>query len=389
MWYPVRYCRYTGKDAQIEPDYFNNIENGAFEDPDLLGSEIYLQFVNTYLNIQSAGKYKTTDYLMYPLEIAGSSRYQAIIDLKAHQQITDYLLTEQLKSIFECGINNLGNLLTRYKEDCKNDSLKKEVVLLYDKQLERRKLPSEIRVYKKIDSVKLEAHIFYPEGFKKTDKRPLYIFFHGGGWNTGNPEWGYGICQKYASKGLVAISFEYRLLNLHGVKIPECIDDAKSAVSWARKNARELGIDSEKIVAEGFSAGGHLAACTAIIDDADRESNNDKSISCKPNALILKSASYSVKEFTGMNGGNGELISPLYQVKSGLVPTLMFHGTNDHIVPFKEFQSFVDKMKKLENDFTYHSFEGAGHFFIMNKRYNEIASKMTEEFLISHGFITK
>ncbi len=389
LWYPVRYCRYAGKDAQIEPNYFNNIAIGAFKDPDMLRSEVYLQFVNTYLNIQSAGKYKTTDYLMYPLKTAGSSRYQAIIDLKAHQQITDYLLTKQLKSIIECGINNVGNQLTRFKEDCKNDSLKKEVVQLYEKQLERRKLPSEIRVFKKIDNVELEAHIFYPDGFKKSDERPLYIFFHGGSWNEGNPEWGYGICQKYASKGLVAISFEYRLINLHGVKIPECIDDAKSAVTWARKNARKLGIDSEKIVAEGFSAGGHLAACTAIIDDTGRDSNDDKSISCKPNALILKSTSYSVKGFTGMIGGNGKLFSPLYQVKRDLVPTLMFHGTDDYIAPYKEFQSFVEKMKNLENDFTYLSLEGAGHFFIFDSKYKEIVSKMTEEFLISHGFINK
>jgi acetyl esterase len=67
---------------------------------------------------------------------------------------------------------------------------------------------------------------------------------------------------------MVAISFQYRLIDLHGVTIPDCIDDAKSAIRWARKNTQILGIDNEKVVAEGFSAGGTLAACTAIIEDA-------------------------------------------------------------------------------------------------------------------------
>jgi ABC-type antimicrobial peptide transport system permease subunit len=108
LWYPVRYRRYTGKDPHIGTEYFNNIAKDSFNDPDLLGSEVFLQYLSTYLNIQSAGNYKTTDYMMYPIKTAGTSRYQAIIDLKAHQQITDYLLTNQLKSIIwlwnqQCG----------------------------------------------------------------------------------------------------------------------------------------------------------------------------------------------------------------------------------------------------------------------------------------------
>lgn len=383
--YPARFCRTLNKDANVESDYFNRIANNAFNDPDYLRSQMYLDFVKKYLDVQTAGEYKYTNFYNLTIKLAGMPRYKAIIDLNAHKQITDYFLANLLKSHIDFGVKNIKDIVELFKVNCKNDGLKEEVIQLFNKQLERRKLPSEILVYKKANNVELEAHIFYPNGFKKTDKRPLYIFFHGGSWNDGNPEWGYSGCQKYASKGMVAISFEYRLIDLHGVAIPSCIDDAKSAIRWARENERKLGINDEKIVAEGFSAGGHLAACTAIIEDINDESTNK--YSCRPNALILKSASYSVKGFGGMKGGNGELFSPYYQVKGGLIPTIMFHGTEDRIVPYKEFTGFIDKMKELENDFVYHSFKYAGHFDLLNTENDKIESEMIDEFLFKYGFI--
>ena len=90
-----------------------------------------------------------------------------------------------------------------------------------------------------------------------------------------------------------------------------------------------------------------------------------------------------------MIGKNGELFSPLYQVKSGLVPTIMFHGTEDRIVAYKEFTAFIDKMKELKNDFVYHSFNNAGHFDLLNEENDKIESEMIDEFLVSHDLITK
>ena len=52
-----------------------------------------------------------------------------------------------------------------------------------------------------------------------------------------------------------------------GVTPKECVQDAKSAVRWMRKNAATLGIDPDRIVAAGGSAGGHIAACTTLAPD--------------------------------------------------------------------------------------------------------------------------
>lgn len=390
LLYPGSFNRNTGKVFSEDPDFYNKITENAFNDPEILRSQTFLNFLNKYLDIQAAGKYKFMDFYQYPVNIKGVSRYQAIIDLNAHQDIKDFLLYQQLKTYLnDYGTRGLENMLTNFKNDCKNETQKNEVLQFYNQILKQRQSSSEIKIFRKIGDVDLEAHIFYPEDFNKSDHRPCYIYFHGGSWRTGMPEWGYESCKRYASKGMVSISFEYRSIDLNGIKIPDCIADAKYAVYWVRKYATELGIDTGRIVADGFSSGGHLVACTAILPDYhDKES--DKTISCKPNAIILESAVYSTKEYNNLiTGGNGESISPLYQLKNNLVPTLMFHGKEDTMVPYKDFEGFVEKMEKLHNKFSYKSFEGVGHFYYSNPEYGAIATKMIDDFLISLNYIKK
>ena len=88
---------------------------------------------------------------------------------------------------------------------------------------------------------------------------------------------------------MIAASVDYRLKTRDKVRVPlECVKDAKSAIRFLRKNARLLKVDPDRIVAAGGSAGGQLAAATAMIDA--KETNDDQydlSISCKPNAVIL------------------------------------------------------------------------------------------------------
>ena len=65
-----------------------------------------------------------------------------------------------------------------------------------------------------------------------------------------------------------------------------CCADAKSALRYVRAHATELGIDPQRIAAAGGSAGGHLAAFTALVDGLD-DPQDDLAVSCKPNALVL------------------------------------------------------------------------------------------------------
>jgi len=83
---------------------------------------------------------------------------------------------------------------------------------------------------------------------------------------------------------MVTARADYRVKSRHGVTPKECVDDARSAVRWFRENAGKLGVDPNRIVASGGSAGGHIAACTTLMPE---EELKDEKVSCKANALIL------------------------------------------------------------------------------------------------------
>ena len=155
--------------------------------------------------------------------------------------------------------------------------------------------PDEKIVYKKTEQGKLSLHLFYPDGHQKTDKRPVAVFIHGGGWTGGNPSAFYSQCNYLASRGIVAISVEYRLGKKHKTTPIECVKDGKSAMRWVRKNAGEIGVDPNKIIAGGGSAGGHVAASTGTATSFEEETD-DKSISYCPQALVLFNPVYDKYE---------------------------------------------------------------------------------------------
>ena len=85
---------------------------------------------------------------------------------------------------------------------------------------------------------------------------------------------------------MVAMTAEYRIRNMHGTLATACVADVKSAVRWVRANAVKLGVDPDRIAAGGGSAGGHVAACTGVIDGFESKDEDDK-ISSAPNAMVL------------------------------------------------------------------------------------------------------
>src|SRR5438270_3298313 len=95
---------------------------------------------------------------------------------------------------------------------------------------------------------------------------------------------------------MVAGSAKYRIKSVHNTGPEKCIEDAKSAVRWMRVNAKRLGIDPNKILAGGGSAGGTDAAFTAYNTTFEPEGEN-KSVSSKPNALVLYNPAIGTPDF--------------------------------------------------------------------------------------------
>ena len=107
--------------------------------------------------------------------------------------------------------------------------------------------PDQALVYKTVDkqgeASELQLQVFLPKGHQSSDCRPAAVFFHGGGWYGGTPDHMYPQCRYLALRGMVAISVQYRTINVFGTTPKECVKDGKSAMRWVRTHAAELGID--------------------------------------------------------------------------------------------------------------------------------------------------
>jgi acetyl esterase/lipase len=102
-------------------------------------------------------------------------------------------------------------------------------------------------VYKTVGETRLNLHIFRP--LKQKTKAPAIVFFFGGGWKSGTPAQFEQQCRYLASRGMVAMTAEYRIRNMHGTLATACVTDGKSAVRWIRENAGKLGVDPHRIAA--------------------------------------------------------------------------------------------------------------------------------------------
>ncbi len=254
----------------------------------------------------------------------------------------------------------------------------------------------ETQIYKKTPQGKLSMHIFYPENWKASDKRSCIVFFFGGGWVGGSPRQFFEHCRYFASRGMVAISAEYRIKKKHGTTPFECVADGKSAIRRVRANAAKFGIDPKRIVASGGSAGGHVAACTAVIDGFDEKGENLE-VSSRPNAMVLFNPVIDTSEkgygFNKLQQRWKEL-SPAHHVKKGIVPAIVFHGTADTTVPFENAKRFTDLMRASGNDCTLVSFADKKHGFFNynrdpdNKSYNKTVTA-ADDFLTRLGFLEK
>jgi acetyl esterase/lipase len=254
------------------------------------------------------------------------------------------------------------------------------------------------KVYKTIGWTKLKLYIYQPSEHNDQEQLPSVVFFHGGGWGGGHAWQFVPQCKYLAERGIVAISVEYRVRKRQGVTPFECVADAKSAIRWVRVHANELGIDKDRIAAGGGSAGGHLAACTALIKGLD-EIDDDLNISSVPNALVLFNPVLDVPEILhilpkkiikAFEGRETE-ISPIHHIVVGAPPTIIFHGTADDNVPFHQTTRFCEEMKKYGNQCEVLPFEGLGHGFFnyyKGKNPSFIATmENTVKFFISIGYL--
>ncbi len=245
--------------------------------------------------------------------------------------------------------------------------------------------------YKEIDGHQLKMVVYRPTGLH-VFKIPAIVLFFGGGWVSGDPGHFRLQAEYLASRGVVAVCPDYRTKNRHNTTPFESVKDARSAMRYLRLHGNELGIDTGRIVAGGGSAGGHLAACTAIIKNIN-ETSDDISVSPVPNALVL----FNPVVDTGKKGygqekmdGREFKLSPVHNISKGLPPTLIMHGKADTTVPYENVVRFKQAMKQEGNKCVLKGYGKQTHGFFnygRSPKYFQKTLVKTEKFLEDLGYL--
>lgn len=227
-------------------------------------------------------------------------------------------------------------------------------------------------VYKTVGNVELRLHVFSLPERKAGVKSPAVVFFYGGGFIFGDVRRYQTQATHLALRGLVTVLVDYRVkCREPSVTVMDELSDAKSAMRWVRGHADELGVDPSRIAAVGSSAGGHLAAASALVTGFDDPA--DKPIDPRPNALILYNPALDLgstdaigrlaKNHSKAEADHGLELSPLHHLDRGLPPTIIFQGTADLPTIMGPVEDFCRRAKALKAQCDVVHYPGAPHGF--------------------------
>jgi acetyl esterase/lipase len=242
-------------------------------------------------------------------------------------------------------------------------------------------------VYKTTPQGDLKLHFCLPADWKPSDKRPAIVFFFGGGWRNGSHIQFTPQAEYFASRGLVAASADYRIANVHKTTPEKCVEDAKSAVRWLRARAGELGIDPNRVIAGGGSAGGHLAAAAALLPGFDAD-GDPAGVSCKPNALVLFNPALSVPDREVKDAAGQDVAARFWPnafLTKDAPPAIIFFGTNDRLIAGG--REYRDKARAQGVRAELVTADGQPHGFFNRSPYAELTVGQADRFLVSLGYL--
>ncbi|MCW2795658.1 alpha/beta hydrolase [Nocardioides sp.] len=214
---------------------------------------------------------------------------------------------------------------------------------------------------------------------------PVLLQVHGGAWMIGNKDQqGIPLMQHLAAKGWVCVAINYRLAPRD--PFPAQTIDIKRAIAWIKDNIAEYGGDPDYIAITGGSAGGHLAALTALTsgDKAWQPGFEDVDTSVQ-----VAVPHYGVYDFAGSTGLRSaelmrdkflaprilqkrwadapedfEAASPLLRITPDAPDFFVLHGAHDSLVPVEQARLFVERLRQTsKRTVVYAELPGAQHAF--------------------------
>jgi acetyl esterase/lipase len=391
--YPANHKTYTGETIVLSSTASKRLKQNLddFNKPELLANTDFTEYVKAYIHHQTTEELKKNtlkDRDNQHFTIA----WQLIPTLFNDQRCRDFWRYNYLyHHIDNIGIKNIDKIYNNFLTTCKDSAYINKIRGMYANDSAGRQ-GHLIRTYKSVGKSKLDAHIFLPDSVSKNTQRPAIIFFHGGSWSEGKPDWFFESCRSYAKKGWVACAVEYRIVSRHNSSPFDAVKDARSAIRWLRKNAPQYLIDTNRIIASGNSAGGHLVLATALADQWN-EKTDDLKYNAIPNIILVNSGVYDLTDRNTAWIGAGltdknlvKQISPNHLIKKVSPCFLIIHGTNDRNCPYPTAEEFVQKMKQAGNNIEFHPLEGAGHFIWYDPKFSGQVSSIRSGFLKKQGY---
>ncbi|WP_020619280.1 alpha/beta hydrolase [Paenibacillus daejeonensis] len=260
-----------------------------------------------------------------------------------------------------------------------------------------------VQLWDDVSYVKLQCYpVPETHGDPSVQKRPAIIVCPGGAFLGTSDREAEPVARRFNTKGMHAFVLRYttyyqeRITNLAEVPpgnpasaYPQPLLDLAKAILYVREHAEEFGVDSDRIVVCGFSAGGHLAASLGVHWSSEllRDTFGKESRWFQPNALIL---GYALLDYAAMtpksnqapDPGNARLaelanmavfgkpdptaedyehLSPARYVSPSTPPTFLWHTQADGLVYVENSLRFAGELAKHGVPFDLHIFEQGGH----------------------------
>lgn len=208
--------------------------------------------------------------------------------------------------------------------------------------MERVRLIREQHIpYASPDGVQLYLDIVRPV---QAQALPVLMLVFGGGWCSGDRTTLAAPAQRLARAGYVVANVEYRLAPAH--PYPTALDDLRTAIAWLHAHACEYGGDASYLGAYGVSAGGHLVALLATLQDSQ--------LACAvswggPMDLRQAPVTHRYRSYPlAFMGTCPHEVPDLYAEASPVcrltvtsAPLLLIHGEEDDVVPIAQCQAMA------------------------------------------------
>lgn len=239
--------------------------------------------------------------------------------------------------------------------------------------------------------------------FQTDDDRryPVIFWFAGGGWMDTDHNVHLPDLVDLAHAGYIVVGVEYRDSNK--VQFPGQLEDAKAAVRYLRANADRFQADPNRFVAMGESAGGHLASMLGVTNGRQEFDQGDHlDVSSDVQAAVpfygvvdpLSAKQGSATNdfdfvYRNLLGAEPEAApdldqaaNPLTYIDRRTVPFLIFHGTDDKVVPVQDSERLYEQLIASQVPADLYILKGAEHMDV--KFLQPQVLKIIEDFLTQH-----